>query len=96
MRDETIGLLTHLSRHARGMVNALEAYAHKIRDQKLTSYEIQQERTAIATFARAALELIDGLLVDAGANGAPVARDNEPGVTPAGLSRPPGARRPGS
>ena len=53
MRPDTVGLLTHLSRHARGMVNALEAYAHKIRDQKLTSYEIQQERTAIATFARA-------------------------------------------
>jgi hypothetical protein len=78
------------------MVNALEAYAHKIRDQKLTAYEIQQERTAIATFARAALELIDGLLIDAGANGASVGSDHPPGVSPAGLPRPPADRRPGS
>lgn len=95
MRSETVGLLTHLSRQARGMVNALEAYAHKMRDQKLTPYEIQQERTAIALFARAALELIDGLLIDAGADDASVGSDHSPGVSPAGRSRPPGARRPG-
>jgi hypothetical protein len=95
VRPETVGLLTHLSRHGRGMINALEAYAHKMRDQKLSPLEIQQERTAIALFARAALEVIDGLLIDAGADGASVGSDHPPGVSPAGRSRPPGARRPG-
>lgn len=78
------------------MINALEAYAHKMREQKLSPQELIRERAAIATFARSALDLIEGLLVDANAEGASVARDSSPGVSAAGRSRPPEARRPGS
>jgi hypothetical protein len=96
VRPETIGLFEHLCRQARGMVNALEAYAHKMREQKLSPQELIKERAAIATFARAALDLIEGHLTEAGADGASLASDHAPGVSPAGRSRPPEARRPGS
>jgi hypothetical protein len=99
MRPETIGLLAHLFRLARGMVNAIETYENKTYDLKLTPYQLNRERAAVAGFVRAALASVETLLIDAGAElGESVGSDHPPGVHPAGadVSGPPGSRRPGS
>jgi hypothetical protein len=100
MRPETIGLLAHLFRLARGMVNAIETYENKTYDLKLTPYQLNRERAAVAGFIRMALASVETLLIDAGAElGESVGSDHPPGVPSAGAanaSAPPGSRRPGS
>lgn len=99
MRPDTIGLLMHLFRLGRGMLNAIEAYDKKLADQKLSPYELTRERAAVATFVRSAVVLIEGLLIDAGADvGASTGSDHAPGVSAAlrPEGRGPDGRRPGS